>query len=65
MAQRVTQAWSVKGVAIHRDDMVADAPGKRLWLCITSRRPQGREQGKQVLVALAGLLSGCSMAVMA
>jgi hypothetical protein len=54
-AHRLTQARSVKNVAIHRDDMVADAPVKRLRLCITSRCAQSGEQGQQVFIAVTVL----------
>ena len=48
---------SGKGVAVHGDDVVADAPEKRLGLCIGPRRAQSGEQRQQVFIGGMGTLT--------
>ena len=48
---------SGKGVAVHGDDVVADAPEKCLGLCIGARCAQSGEQRQQVFIGGMGTLT--------
>ena len=59
----MNDALSVKSVTVHGNDVVADAPEKRLGLCISTRCAQSGEQRQQVFIGGVRALTSSLLAV--